>query len=241
VVSSTPDRLPGYQRLVDGLVLPVAVGGHPALDFCNTLAGWGSSKPREYLTSYAHLAAWVRDAELIDAATASQLRSDAEGDPPSADRVLRRARALRSALYAACTEPGLEASPAKPAKPGQKTGASPTPQGADQAWQHVGAEARAAAAAAVLLREAPAGSRWVIPDDAGLARPVLELARVAGDLLAATELEHVGRCPGADCGWLFLDVRGRRRWCMMATCGNRAKARRHVARRRDASGSRQQR
>jgi predicted RNA-binding Zn ribbon-like protein len=38
----------------------------------------------------------------------------------------------------------------------------------------------------------------------------------------------VRTCPS--CGWLFLDARGRRRWCSMATCGNRAKVRAHAAR-----------
>ncbi|MFF0433337.1 CGNR zinc finger domain-containing protein [Streptomyces sp. NPDC004327] len=26
-------------------------------------------------------------------------------------------------------------------------------------------------------------------------------------------------CPSPDCGWLFLDESGRRRWCSLATCG----------------------
>lgn len=40
-------------------------------------------------------------------------------------------------------------------------------------------------------------------------------------------------CPGKNCGWLFLDEtkNGRRRWCTMETCGNRAKARRSYERR----------
>jgi predicted RNA-binding Zn ribbon-like protein len=40
----------------------------------------------------------------------------------------------------------------------------------------------------------------------------------------------VKACPGDSCGWLFLDPRGRRRWCIMATCGNRSKVRAHAAR-----------
>jgi len=44
----------------------------------------------------------------------------------------------------------------------------------------------------------------------------------------------VRACPGAGCGWLFHDPRGRRRWCVMALCGNRAKAARHAARTRPA-------
>jgi predicted RNA-binding Zn ribbon-like protein len=43
------------------------------------------------------------------------------------------------------------------------------------------------------------------------------------------------RCPGRDCGWVFLDTSGRRRWCSMATCGSREKMRRMYARRRAAS------
>lgn len=52
-----------------------------------------------------------------------------------------------------------------------------------------------------------------------------------------SEIGRVKRCPGPDCGWLFLDEsRNRRRtWCSMDTCGNRAKARRHYRRRKAAS------
>lgn len=194
-------------------MLPAALAGHPALDFCNTLAGWNSAEPREYLVSYAHLAVWAREEGLVARSTATRLCQDAELDPSGANSEIERARALRGALYAVCTDPG-----------------------ADAAWGLVGGEAHAAAAAALLVRYAPAGRRWLIPDESGLAKPVLELARAAGDLLASENLDHVGRCPGAGCGWLFLDPRGRRRWCTMAVCGNRAKAQRHAERARQAGG-----
>jgi predicted RNA-binding Zn ribbon-like protein len=45
-------------------------------------------------------------------------------------------------------------------------------------------------------------------------------------------LDRVRHCPGHDCGWLFLDLSGRRRWCSMDTCGSRAKMRRLYARQR---------
>jgi len=41
----------------------------------------------------------------------------------------------------------------------------------------------------------------------------------------ARRLGRVRLCPGQDCGWLFLDTSGRRRWCSMATCGSRSKMR----------------
>jgi predicted RNA-binding Zn ribbon-like protein len=205
MVSRAPARLPRYQRLVDGLVLPAAVAGEPVLDFCNTRAGWGTAEPREYLTSYHHLLVWTREAGLVDRDLARRLQRSAERAPAEANRVLDRALALRSALYAACTD-----------------------RAAPGSWEAVADEARRAAAVAVLDPEAPAGGRWTIPEEAGLAVPALELARSAGAFLASADLDAVGRCPGHDCGWLFLDPSGRRRWCVMAVCGNRAKARRHA-------------
>ncbi len=47
-------------------------------------------------------------------------------------------------------------------------------------------------------------------------------------------LARLVRCPGHECGWLFLDRTGRRRWCSMAACGSREKMRRLYARRKAA-------
>ena len=53
---------------------------------------------------------------------------------------------------------------------------------------------------------------------------------VATDAIALLQdpsrLERVRRCPGRGCGWLFLNLSGRRRWCSMSTCGSREKMRR---------------
>jgi predicted RNA-binding Zn ribbon-like protein len=53
---------------------------------------------------------------------------------------------------------------------------------------------------------------------------------VASDAMALlrdrSRLGRVTRCPGRDCGWLFLNLSGRRRWCSMSTCGSRDKMRR---------------
>ena len=50
-------------------------------------------------------------------------------------------------------------------------------------------------------------------------------------------LKRVSRCPGRDCGWLFLNISGRRRWCSMSTCGSREKMRRLHQRRRQHTSS----
>jgi predicted RNA-binding Zn ribbon-like protein len=211
VVSSAAEQPTRYRRVVDGLVLPVAIATHPAFDFCNTLAGWNEAGSYDYLATYAHLAIWVRETGLVDAGSTTRVLEQADGDPEGAAVQLQRARSLRSALYAACTDPAN-----------------------GPAWEAVAREARAAGPRAVLSRDMAPGRRWSIAPDTGLERPVLELAREAADVLAGTDLRHVRACPGTHCGWLFVDPSGRRRWCTMEVCGNRAKARRHAERQRAA-------
>jgi predicted RNA-binding Zn ribbon-like protein len=59
---------------------------------------------------------------------------------------------------------------------------------------------------------------------------------VAADAVALladpARIARLHRCPGRDCGWIFLDISGRRRWCSMATCGSREKMRRMYERKR---------
>ncbi len=58
------------------------------------------------------------------------------------------------------------------------------------------------------------------------------VARIIADssaqLLLANQSGRVKMCPGDRCGWLFFDESptNRRRWCSMADCGNKAKAKR---------------
>jgi predicted RNA-binding Zn ribbon-like protein len=68
------------------------------------------------------------------------------------------------------------------------------------------------------------------------------LARLAEPIVREIGNGHDDRfriCANDTCRWIFYDESrsGQRRWCDMATCGNRAKARRHRARRKDEPGS----
>lgn len=67
---------------------------------------------------------------------------------------------------------------------------------------------------------------------AGLMIPVIESA---ADALVLGELTRIRRCADGRCPRVFYDgtKNGRRRWCDMATCGNRAKAARHRVRMRE--------
>jgi predicted RNA-binding Zn ribbon-like protein len=185
---------------VDGLIIPVIVTNHPALNFCNTRAGWGAPTPKEYLKTYAHLVLWSRENGLLSAEAAAHLRPLPTGGP-----VLARALALRSALYAVLL-------------------------GADRSadWTTVNAEVRAAAAVAHLTPTRPAA--WALPPKPTVDTPLWAVAWAAGELLTSPAAAQAAACPGQGCGWIFADPRGRRRWCSMAWCGNRNKARRHAAR-----------
>jgi predicted RNA-binding Zn ribbon-like protein len=195
--------------VVSGLVLPVPVGGHPALDFCNTRAGWGAAAPKEYLLSFDHLAVWCREAGVFQPSQIAALRRTAMADPNAAQEVLAAALALREAAYAVLL--------------GSRSAAE---------FSVVAAHASAARGAATLRRSSPGEAplvRWTLPVD-GVNAPLLGVAAQLDDLLSSPLSGVVAACPGVGCGWLFADPRRRRRWCDMAVCGNRAKARRHAER-----------
>ena len=66
------------------------------------------------------------------------------------------------------------------------------------------------------------------------------LARLAERIARQTigpDVDRLRICASDTCDWVFYDSSrtGRRRWCDMTTCGNRAKAARHRARTRDAT------
>ncbi len=197
--------------MVDGIPLPKRVGGHPALDFCNTYAGWDERfNPRgEWLRSYEVLARFAGYLELIDESDVRRLCRAAARDDEGAAEVLAETRRFRKHLHSAVTEP----SSARLLGP------------VTRLVQRAAAQAR--------LRPGAQGTaRWEIPRSAGLEMPLLVLALSAAELLTSPELLLVKSCPGPECGWMFIDGRGRRRWCSMSSCGNRAKSRAYSQRHR---------
>lgn len=199
-------KLPPYAVRVGGLVLPKPVGNHPALDFCNTWAGWDAPpKPgSEWLRSYEYLVVWAEFAGLIEPATAARLR----GLGQEGDAALERSRRLRGALYAVLRHADAAA------------------------FGTVAAEAEEANALTRLLGGGAGPARFALPMTGDVLLPLHAVALSAAEFLCGPERSSVRACPGEDCGWLFVDHRGRRTWCSMASCGNRAKVRAHAARRR---------
>ena len=202
-------------HLVRGVPLPDQVAGHRALELCNTRAGWGEPSPKEYLRDFTALALWTGDVGLLPAAGVDALLVAATDDPAGAEREVEAVRMLRDDLYALISDPGRA-----PAVAGSL---------------HEGL-VEAVAAATYVVPRGDAGA-WRLT--AGDLAPGLAAARHATvlaihDLVTEWGPGAVGVCPGHGCGWVFLDPPGRRRWCTMAICGNRAKARRYATRRRGA-------
>ncbi|MGN6870074.1 MAG: CGNR zinc finger domain-containing protein [Solirubrobacteraceae bacterium] len=201
--------MPAHYEVVEGLRVPARISGHPALDFCNTWAGWDGHAAVEYLADYEHLVVWAGFVGILSRDQVPVLRHHARGSAGAAASVLECARAFRANLYAVLRDPAC--APAWPAV-------------ADQV---------AAAARTLHLHRADETIRWEIAPAADLSAPLAAAAWSAGELLTSPALHRVRACAGPGCGWLFLDPTGRRRWCVMAVCGNREKARRFAAKRKD--------
>lgn len=194
----------------DGYPMPKRVGGHVALDFCNTWAGWNAGPGeawRDWIPEYDHFAVWAKFAGLIDAETTERLLRKAKREPGVARTTLRQAGQLRRAIHDVLLQPDNRS-----------------------AFQVVAVAAQQANATVRLVAEEGGLARWRFPPRSGLDQPLLAVASAAADLLGSPGRHQVKACPGTSCGWLFLDPRGRRRWCIMATCGNRSKVRAHAAR-----------
>jgi len=83
------------------------------------------------------------------------------------------------------------------------------------------------------LRIEGAEVHWTWRADARCADYVLyPVLTSATDLLTSASRDSVRQCAGEGCGWLFLDRSNarKRRWCSMADCGNRNKARNYYQR-----------
>lgn len=190
--------------------------GALCLDFANTVSWRGSAEPVDRLPTYGELIRFARQSGLVSEAESRRLRHAAARRPHAATRALRKAVALREALYR--TFAGLA------------DGRSPAP--ADLALLN-----GSLPAALVALRLRAPGGRFAWAwggDPRALDRLLWPVARDAAVFLTSADLSRLRTCGNLGCRWLFLDGtrNGQRRWCSMAVCGNRAKVGRYRRRRR---------
>ena len=168
------------------------------------------------LTTLDDALRWFVGRGVIHGEGADRVRAQATDDPQRAAQELARVRAVRSALRE-ITDAIAEHRPA-----GQR--ALDTVNRALHARQ--------------VIELVPSDDTCVAVDHRHVGDPVDDaLARLADPLvveLTGGDPDSIRIFDNDRCRWVFYDTSrtGRRRWCDMATCGNRAKAARHRARAR---------
>src|SRR5438093_4958401 len=188
------------------------VGERLWLDFVNTDGGTNSV---DAVSDFDGLVAWLDTAVALDAERAQMMRRRAIQQPSGATAALMDARRVRAALRN-LAERGAVA-----------------PQARVEALNEINRVlGRSAGTRRVELRSDGTFARAfdsVGDAFAGLMIPIVESA---ADALIRGELPRVRRCADPRCARVFYDStkNAARRWCDMATCGNRAKAARHRAR-----------
>jgi predicted RNA-binding Zn ribbon-like protein len=193
--------------------------GRLCLDFTNTVRARPLSEKVDLIGSYEDLLSWARQATILTPGEATTLAEAAGQQPRAATDALAQAVSLREALYGvfSARAAGLPAPASDLRTVNKSIGKAMTRAG--------------------LSPSAGGGFEWSWPDaPLGVDRVAWWVARSASELLTSKDLTGVRECAGYDCGRLFMDgTKNRsRRWCDMASCGNRAKGRRHYERRKSA-------
>ena len=190
------------------------VGERLWLDFVNTDAERLRARA-DALLSFDGLLRWLAAAGMLDAERASGMRRRAGEQPAGATAALVEARRLRATLRQLAERGGRV--------------------------EHVRNATllelnrvlgRSAGTRRLELRRDGTVGRTFVPVGDAFSTLLIPVVESAADALVHGELQRVRRCAAADCVRVFLDGtrNGRRRWCDMASCGNRAKAARFRAR-----------
>jgi predicted RNA-binding Zn ribbon-like protein len=187
-----------------------------ALDFIDTLE-FEHGEPVDHLEQPPDAIDWLRTHGLLHAGPLDPAVARLVNGGPEADRALDHVRKVRAALREIVDATYEDRAPSPDAveltnramRAHQQLVLVAGPDGVSLDHRHEGD-----------------------PLDDALARIAVRVAReVSGD-----HADRIRVCANDSCRWVFFDSSrtGRRRWCDMATCGNRAKAARHRARTKDA-------
>ncbi|WP_443699114.1 CGNR zinc finger domain-containing protein, partial [Pseudomonas sp.] len=184
------------------------VAGDRLLDFLNTVDFSGRAGNHNRLTSYSSVVEWSLAAAIIDSAEAQAISLIAANAPFQAKQALIDLVQWRETVYQVFSAVS------------QKHEPSP------EEWRIIEVSIQYAISSASLKRNDIGIAHWVAVSN-GLTTIPQRLALGLHELLASDLVAKIKQCEG--CTWLFIDTskNHRRRWCSMATCGNRAKAQRH--------------
>ena len=175
-----------------------------SLAFVNTRYWRGRARPTETLQAPDDLAAWWKG-------------ETGEALPAPEAAWFGAALALREALHGLFAARASEAPPPADDLAVLNTALQAAPARRQLAW-------------------AGDGLDWAVETASAWEGVRARLLWSAAELLTGPRRERVRQCDNPECRYLFLDASkaGNRRWCDMASCGNRAKAHRHYRRRRAA-------
>jgi len=205
-----------------------------SLDFANTADWHAGPNPEERLTTYREAVAWAVSTGIMSESQGRRLVVYADAHPGEQAKALRRIVALREAIYRIF-------SAVAHGRPPDAADIGLLNLELGSALSHLrlvaaGKDGRGTARAAAEPDAPRFGWSWAGMEDE-LTSLLWPVARAATALLTSSDLARVRECADDACGWLFLDHsrNGSRRWCDMADCGNRAKARRYRERRKEES------
>lgn len=206
-----------------------------ALNLVATLGGRHGT-PVERLDGPGRLREWCEGVGLPVPGAAQDAEPGAAPDPvPGAFGLLADLRLLREAAYDVAASDLRGAAPslasvalvnecAHHAPPAPRLELATAPNAGQDAGQDAGEDAPPGAARRILVVRRPAltGRQF-------LSLPARDLLALMADPQLRSRLRE---CEAPQCRMLYLDATagGRRRWCSMRVCGNRAKAARHRGR-----------
>ncbi len=187
----------------------VFVGERLWLDFVNSELGM---RRLDALRDFEMMVRWLEAAIVLDNERSASIRRRAQQQPAGAAAALVDARRVRAALRSLA-----ERGPVN-----ERVRA----EGLMEINRVLG---RSAGTRRLELRSDGSFVRSFVPVGDAFAGLVIPIVESAADALVLGELVRVRRCADPRCSRVFFDntKNGRRRWCDMATCGNRAKAARH--------------
>jgi predicted RNA-binding Zn ribbon-like protein len=214
-VSHDPHTAPHGEHGSHGHQASLEVG----LDFCNTLE-YARSQPEERFTSVEVALEWLVAHDLMHHDAFDREVERFDQDPGAGERALGRIRKVRAAMRE-LVDATVDARPPdlqhlrevnRSLRTHYVYELVPAPDGVSLDHKHEGD-----------------------PIDGALARLAESVARE----VSQGEPERLRVCANDECRWVFNDSSrtGRRKWCDMSTCGNRAKAARHRERKRSATAA----
>jgi predicted RNA-binding Zn ribbon-like protein len=189
----------------------VFLGERLWLDFVNTDDTRRGARV-DRLVDFEALVEWLATARVLDTERAAGMARRAREQPAGASAALADARRVRAALRALA----------------ERGAAQPVVR--REALTEINRVlGRSAGTRRVESRDDGVFVRSFVPGGDAFAGLMIPVVESAADALVLGELARVRRCADARCGRVFHDgtKNGRRRWCDMRTCGNRAKAARH--------------